>query len=128
MNKLIYSLIVLVMSSSLHADMHVGNFNEEEICIAGIAANNGRSAKNIHVLARQDDVITVAYTRDDGKIFGYSCKIEDGQVRWRDQGMDEWNSNIKIHYEIFKDGVELGIKVAIFDEIMAEESFGKEDF
>jgi hypothetical protein len=97
MKQLAFGLSLILLASSVQAGNKFGKFTEEQICIAGIATNNGRSAKGIRVLAKQGDTITVAYTRDDGKIFGYACKIEGEEIRWRDQSMTNWNRNIKLY-------------------------------
>lgn len=127
MKQLAFGLSLILLVSLVQAGDKFGNFTEEQICIAGIATNNGRSAKGIRVLAKQGDTITVAYTRDDGKIFGYACKIEGKEIRWRDQSMSNWNKNIKLSYALSDDGARLDIRSVVFGEAMSK-SFTTADF
>ena len=123
--KLILALISLFFAVDAIAEY--GRFTEEQICIAGIATNNGRGAKGIRVLAKQGKTITVAYTRDDGKIFGYSCQLSGKEIRWRDQSMSRWNKNIKLYYALAENGKRLNIRSVVFGEVMSK-SFTSADF
>jgi hypothetical protein len=109
-----FGLILLV--STVHASSEFGNFSEEQICKAGIATNNGRSAKDIRFLAKQGETITVAYARDDGRVYGYACKIEGNSIQWRDQSMSSWNNSIKLSFALSDDGSSLSIKSVVFGE------------
>ncbi len=124
-----YDLILVLLLSlfAIDAVADYGQFTEEQICIAGIATNNGRSAKGIRVLAKQGSTISVAYTRNDGKIFGYSCQIEGEEIRWRDQSMNRWNKNIKLFYVLAENGGRLNIRSVVFGEAMSK-SFTLADF
>ncbi len=126
--KLLAMIVAIVLVAlSAQADNATGHFSEEQICQAGIATNNGRSVKGIRFLARQGKIITVAYTRDGGKIFGYACQVEDGEIRWRDQSMTRWNKNIKLYYSLADGGVRLDIRSVVFGEAMSQ-SFTTADF
>ena len=121
-------LTLIVFLASLSLQVQAGSaFSEQELCIAGIATNNGRSPKGIRVLATQGKEITVAYTRNDGKIFGYTCKVEGNEIRWRDQSMSNWNKNIRIYYSTENGGKTLIIKSVVYGEALSK-SFTKSDF
>ena len=119
---------IVLMALSAQADNATGHFSEEQICQAGIATNNWRSVKGIRFLARQGKIITVAYTRDDGEIFGYACQIEEGEIRWRDQSMTRWNKNIKLYYSFADGGTRLHIRSVVFGEAVGDQSFTTADF
>lgn len=119
---------IVLVALSAQADNATGHFSEEQICQAGIATNNVRGIKSIRFLARQGKIITVAYARDDGEIFGYACQIEEGEIRWRDQSMTRWNKNIKLHYSLADDGTRLHIRSVVFGEEVLRQSFTTADF
>lgn len=123
------SIIVLmaIFPFSSHGAQNVGTFTEEHLCKAGIATNNAHSTKNIKTLSNESDIISIAYTRDDGKIFGYSCKIEGNEIRWRDKTMNRWSKNIKLYYDLSNNGKQLDISSAFMGETM-KKSFTLNDF
>jgi len=125
-----YTLLVLgllIVAANALADQRYGKFTQAQLCIAGIATNNGRSVKGIRILSNKDNMITVAYTRDDGKLFGYACTIEGKEIRWRDQHMSQWNKNIKLSYSLSKDGTSLDIRSVVFGEPISK-SYKPDDF
>lgn len=94
-----------------------GKFTKEEVCIAGIALNNGRKVKDLTVKAEKSGTVTVSYVRkEDGKKFSYSCKIEGDQIRWMEPGMTRWNKNIKLFYKIIDGGNALEITADVLGE------------
>jgi len=101
-------------------------FSSQQICKAGISTNTGRkpkimSAKNLN------SFIQISYTRNDGKQFKYLCKIDNQAIRWKDQTMKAWNKNIKLSYNISKDGKNLIIKTNLFGDISTS-TFSRSDF
>ena len=78
-------------------------------------------------MAKQGKTISVAYTRDDGKFFGYSCQISGNEIRWRDQSMSRWNKNIKLYYALAENGARLNIRSVVYGEAMSK-SFALADF
>ena len=116
MKNTLFILILFIFSFPTYGGEKTGVFSHEHLCKAGIATNNGHSAKNIKTLSNKSGVISVAYTRDDGKIFGYSCKIEGKEIRWRDQSMSRWNKNIKLFYALSNNGKQLDISSVFFGE------------
>ena len=93
-----------------------GDFTKDKICVAGIAVNNYRSPEGIKVLSSLPAETTVAYYRDDGKLFSYICKLEGNEIRWRDKTMSRWNKTIKLYYSISNSGRKLNIKQLYFSE------------
>lgn len=127
--KFLAMIVAMVLVAlSAQADNATGHFSEEQICQAGIATNNVRSVKGIRFLARQEKVIAVAYTRDDGEIFGYACRIDEGEIRWRDQSMTRWNKNIKLYYSLADGGTRLDIRSVVLGEEVLRQSFTTADF
>lgn len=128
MTKIIsIGIALLYLSFPAQANDEFGIFTVEQVCIAGIATNNGRSAKGISVLTKQGDVTRVAYKRDDGKVFGYACRIDGNEIFWRDQSMSQWNKNIKLYYSLSDDGQRLVIKSVAYGSAM-DKSFTADDF
>ena len=127
MKRVVLFLACVLLGATAQAENRHGSFSDEQICIAGIATNNGRSAKGIRVPAKQGDIITVAYTRDDGRIFGYSCRITADEIWWRDQSMSQWNKNTKLYYSLSNEGARLKIRSVVFGEEMTK-SYTLADF
>ena len=121
------TFLILFISLNIQANESLGSFDDKKLCIAAIATNNGRAAKGIRFLDKQGDVISVAYTRDDGKIFGYSCKLDSNEIRWKDQSMGNWNKNIRVYYSILGDGEALNIKSVMFGDPL-KKSYSLSDF
>lgn len=104
-----------------------GNFTEEQVCIAGIATNNGRPAKGMQVLGKKNGAISVAYVRNDGKPYTYRCDIQGTQILWRDQSMNQWSKNIKLFFAVSSNGNQLNVRSEAFGESYSK-SFTLADF
>lgn len=53
------------------------------VCKAGAAFRNGRSVQGIHAKVTEEQQVSLAYTRDDGKQFEYDCVVESNVLRFR---------------------------------------------
>lgn len=127
MKPIIAATLFATISMPILAAGSFGNFTEEQVCVAGIATNNGRPAKGIQVLGKQNGVISVAYMRDDGKPFAYRCAIQGNQILWRDQSMNRWSKNIKLFFDIAGSGDQLNVRSEAFGESYSR-SFTLADF
>ena len=107
--------IILVAALFLTACENVGLTDEKKqfICKAAIATLNGFDPKGDSYKDRAN-IYALEYTRDDGKHFKYHCKFEGRNIRWRDNNMSGWNTNLKLSYEI--KGNKLIIKTDILGE------------
>jgi len=95
-------------------------FSDAQICRAGIAAMNGNDPVDLKVRAAAGNVVTLRYRRpSDGKTFLYNCRLEREQIRWHDQSMPYWNSNLRLAYRLLEpDGkrIEIHSWVRKFDD------------
>jgi hypothetical protein len=127
MKRIFAAMFFAMITMPVLAAGNFGNFTEEQVCIAGIATNNGRAAKGIQVLGKQNGVISVAYMRDDGKPFAYRCDIQGSQILWRDQSMSGWSKNIKLFFAVSSNGAQLNVRSEAFGESYSK-SFSLTDF
>ncbi|MFD2179331.1 hypothetical protein [Veronia pacifica] len=106
----IFSLVAL----SLAGCSKYGDFDEQMICRAGIAAIKKKSPSIVNIDRQEETgkyiVYHVSYKRaDDGKLWKYRCKIDrkrmvwsQGKGRWRDKGQDP-----TVKFEIDDDFIEI---------------------
>jgi len=60
-----------------------GNFSDQQICIATVAATMGRDPSIINIDSIQgDDTYLSYFRRDDGKHWKYKCKLEGNRAIW----------------------------------------------
>ena len=112
MKRIFAAMYFAMITMPVLAAGNFGNFTEEQVCIAGIATNN---------------VISVAYMRDDGKPFAYRCDIQGNQILWRDQSMSGWSKNIKLFFAVSSNGTQLNVRSEAFGESYSK-SFSLADF
>lgn len=92
---------LLAIASVLFAETSVAanaEFSDEQICRAGIATSDARDPKIIGVKAAQKDYMTLTYTRSDGKVVEYDCRVDGVEIRWRDKTMPDWNKMLRIFF------------------------------
>ncbi|MDD1781401.1 hypothetical protein LRP49_09340 [Enterovibrio sp. ZSDZ35] len=121
---LMKSLTVILAPFALFGCSEYGDFTQEQICKASLAAIKGKSPsimsidKTVVEPETELNIFHISYKRpDDGKKWYYRCKVDktraiwsQGQEgRWRDQAQDPTirfaieGDEIKIH-ETFPDG------------------------
>ncbi|MGI2081669.1 tetratricopeptide repeat protein [Shewanella putrefaciens] len=60
-----------------------GNFSDQQICIATVAATMGRDPSIIKIDSIQGDITYLSYFRsDDGKHWKYKCKLDGKRAMW----------------------------------------------
>ncbi|MCD8561167.1 MAG: sel1 repeat family protein [Shewanella xiamenensis] len=60
-----------------------GNFSDQQICIATVAATMGRDPSIIKIDSIQGDITYLSYFRsDDGKHWKYKCKLDGERAMW----------------------------------------------
>ena len=108
-------------SATTESTVHRGNFTNAQLCTAGIAMMNSQSVDILSIVPSSSTIV-VAYKRpSDGKNFEYGCRVEGGQIRWKDSATGRWNKNNKLFYNVVANTVTIEQKVG-------ESSFGKESY
>ena len=127
MKKILLTLVITAISFTAASKDKNSNFSNSEICKAGIAASVFRKPKGIKAISSQKNNITIFYIRDDGRKYTYQCRIQNKEIRWKDQTMSKWNRNLKLFYKISKDGKQITIDTVAFGDTISK-TYAKSDF
>lgn len=59
------------------------NISSESICLAAIAKVMNQNPSRINTATRPNRLVSVYYTRTDGKNFEYNCKLSGNRILWQ---------------------------------------------
>jgi hypothetical protein len=94
--------------------------DQGRVCRASIATVMGRDPSIIRVVANDENIVSVRYTRDDGTVWNSRCRVEAGQVTWAaiENGQPgRWRTEDTITYVIDGD------QITITESMMGTETY-----
>ena len=109
-------------------------FTTEEICTGYLAGSNGHNPSDYVPLGQEEGAYAFGFTRDDGKVFGYLCRLEGSVIRWFGTNTGRWNQNLKASYGVeggnlvIRETLQAKINGVYHSENMGVYRYSKADF